>query len=122
MIGIYLEQKEFDKAIALARTVYDNDRTRENEQQVADVLSWKGDASSLDEAISIYVKLLRESRDEKTEARLAEITLWAKDYSDAVARYQALLDDNRFATNASKYADGYINAAASAPQLTPKRR
>ena len=118
LIGIYLEQKDFDKALALARQIAENEKSWKNDKFVADVLSWKGEFA---EAIKIYEKHLQEDpSDIDSEARVAEITLWAKFYTDAVARFQALLDtDAKFQRNALKYGDGFINAAASAKELTP---
>jgi cellulose synthase/poly-beta-1,6-N-acetylglucosamine synthase-like glycosyltransferase/tetratricopeptide (TPR) repeat protein len=125
LVGIYLEQEDFDKALALARTIAENERDWRNEKLVADILSWKGskknDKSAFAEAIRIYEKRLQEKPDDtEAEARVAEITLWAQFYNDAVAKYQGLLEpDNRFKQNAAKYGDGFINAAASATELTP---
>jgi len=121
MIGIHLENKDFDKALALARTVASDERVWKNEQEVADILSWKGDIASLQEAIKVYERHLQtDPNDIASEARLAEITLWAKYYNDAVAKYQALLEpEKRFKDNALKYGDGFITAASSAKELTP---
>ncbi len=122
-IGIYLENKDFDKALVQAKAMAENDRTMENRKFVADILSWKGDITSLKEAIRIYEQLNRDNPNEDTDARIAEITLWAKEYSDAVAKYQSLLEPAaKFKNNAPKYGDGYINAASSfvsRSELTP---
>ena len=132
LIGIHLENaaqqtdlalknKKFDEALQLSRAIYADEHTWENEKFIANILSWKGGDGSFAEAIKIYEKHLQEfPADTDAEAHVAEITLWAKFYGDAVAKYQALLDpDNRFKQNAMKYGDGFINAASSAKELTP---
>jgi cellulose synthase/poly-beta-1,6-N-acetylglucosamine synthase-like glycosyltransferase/tetratricopeptide (TPR) repeat protein len=124
MIGIHLENREFDKALSLARALADSDRNNwDHERRVADILSWKGDASSLAKAIEIYERhLIAFPNDIDAEARVAEITLWAKFFGDAVAKYQRLLEpESRFKTNAARYGDGFINAASSAKDLTPSQ-
>jgi cellulose synthase/poly-beta-1,6-N-acetylglucosamine synthase-like glycosyltransferase/tetratricopeptide (TPR) repeat protein len=119
-IGVHLENKEFTEALQLARANFDSERTWENEKYYADILSWKGDPSSLAEATKIYERHYNEAPDEETEARIAELSLWAKHYTDATSKFMALLDsDAKFELNAKKYGDGFINAAAGAKELTP---
>jgi cellulose synthase/poly-beta-1,6-N-acetylglucosamine synthase-like glycosyltransferase/tetratricopeptide (TPR) repeat protein len=125
MIGIYLGQGDFDNALRLARSIAENEHKWENDQLVADILSWKAskrnDPSAFADAIKIYETHLQQvPGDTVAEARVAEITLWAKFYDDAVAKYQALLEpESRFEKYANVYGEGFINAAASAKQLTP---
>jgi len=120
LTGIYLEQKDFDKAIVTAKSIAEDEKNWKNEKFIADILSWKGGAG-FDEAIKIYEKhLQQEPGDVEAQARVAEIALWAKYYNEAVTKYQALLEtENLFRANAPKFGDGFIAAASSAKELNP---
>lgn len=124
LIGIYVEKKDWEQAIQLARSIADQTKNWKDEELVANILSWRGERSDLEAAIKIYEKHLRENpQDLEAEGRVAEITLWAAKYSPdyynvATANYEALLTEGRLKRHADLYGDGFINAASSAKSLT----
>ncbi len=124
LIGIHLEQKQYEEALRVARTQAATDQDWRGEKKVADILSWRGERADLDAAIKIYEKRLREApQDTDARGRVAEMTLWATKYSpdyfnDAAAKYQALLAGN-VKEYGNLYGDGFITATSSARSLSP---
>jgi tetratricopeptide (TPR) repeat protein/cellulose synthase/poly-beta-1,6-N-acetylglucosamine synthase-like glycosyltransferase len=104
------------QARALLRR-YPGDATAEG--VVADVLSLRGQHL---QAQAIYRRLLASRRaDLKVLVQLAHGSLWARNYQEALERFQAILDrhcdDPQLARNHPEVFRAYVNAAAGAPQL-----
>jgi cellulose synthase/poly-beta-1,6-N-acetylglucosamine synthase-like glycosyltransferase/predicted Zn-dependent protease len=86
---------------------------------LADVLSMRGQHL---QAQAIYQRLLASQGDDlKIVIQLAHGSLWSRNYQEALDRFQAILDhhlkDPRRARAHPGVLKGYVNAAASAPQI-----
>ena len=118
LISFKAAMGDFDAAEKDCRTMLaarpDDRQTR---RLLADVLSWKKDYSG---ARVILEELARTASKDPTPAiRLAEVHLWDNNYTEALARFTALLQDN---PNQSQLWRGFADAAASAEALTPAQQ
>ena len=126
LILVHTAAAEWDAAEREARALV-NARPNDPmaEALLADVLNGRGDFR---QAQTIYERVLKAGGDDlRIGLQLANVSLWAKQYDDALDRFQAVLD--RYADLGAlfrKYPQvrrGYVNAAASAAKLgDPHRR
>ena len=126
LILVHTAAADWDAAEREARALVNtrpNDPTAE--ALLADVLNGRGDFR---QAQTIYERVLKAGGDDlRIALQLANVSLWAKQYDDALDRFQAVIDRHAdLAALFRKYPQvrrGYVNAAASAGKLgEPHRR
>ena len=100
--------------------LHDNPGDATAEGLLADVLNQRGDYR---QARSIYERLLKSNAaDMKLAIQLAHTSLWAKNYQEALERFQAVADQGALesADTLRKFPDlprAYLSAAANAPDV-----
>ena len=121
LVMIRAQTKDWAAAERDARALLrDNPGDATAEGLLADVLNLRGDYR---QARSIYERLLKSnSADLKLAIQLAHTSLWAKNYQEALERFQALADQGALdnAEVLRKFPDlgqAYLNAAANAPDV-----
>jgi tetratricopeptide (TPR) repeat protein/cellulose synthase/poly-beta-1,6-N-acetylglucosamine synthase-like glycosyltransferase len=121
LVMIYTSAKNSAAAEREARALLkDNPGDATAEGLLADVLNLRGDFR---QARSIYERLLKSNAsDLKLAVQLAHTSLWAKNYQEALERFQALADQGILENPEAlrKFPDlprAYVNAAANAPDV-----
>jgi tetratricopeptide (TPR) repeat protein/cellulose synthase/poly-beta-1,6-N-acetylglucosamine synthase-like glycosyltransferase len=115
---------DYDGALRDARAILkDKPGDATAEGLVADVLSRQGNRV---QARVIYERLLKANGDNlKIAIQLAHLSLWARNYAEALDRFQAIFDQNRdrakLLEQHPEVGKAYVNAVASAPQIGPRQ-
>jgi predicted Zn-dependent protease len=114
LAALHAAVKEFTAAAEQCRAILkEKPKDKRARRQLADILTWKKDYP---EALALMQKLAEEDpTDAELPLRIAELTLWSGDYAKALARLQALLEAK---FNQPELWRSFVDAAASAPQLT----
>jgi predicted Zn-dependent protease len=114
LASLYAADKDFAASERMCRSILqENAQDRKTRRLLAALLSWKKDYPA---AIALFQQLAAEDpNDVDLPAKLAEVMVWSGDYEGALPRLQELL-----ATKFDQPAlwQLFVNAAASAPQLT----
>ncbi|HVS37471.1 MAG TPA: tetratricopeptide repeat protein [Gemmataceae bacterium] len=121
LVMIHVQAKDAAAAEREARALLrDNPGDPTAEGLLADVLNLRGDFR---QARAIYERLIKSnSADLKLAIQLAHTSLWARNYQEALERFQALADQGALDSpdTLHKFPDlrrAYINAAANAPDV-----
>ncbi len=121
LVMIYTSAKNTVAAEREARALLkDNPGDATAEGLLADVLNLRGDYR---QARAIYERLLKSNTsDLKLAVQLAHTSLWAKNYQEALERFQAVadrgvLDDPEALHKFPDLPRAYVNAAANAPDV-----
>ncbi len=122
LVMIRVQAKDAAGAEREARALLqDNPGDATAEGLLADVLNLRGDYR---QARSIYERLLKSNAaDQKLAIQLAHTSLWAKNYQEALQRFQAVADQGALenADTLRKFPDlprAYSSAAANAPDVS----
>jgi cellulose synthase/poly-beta-1,6-N-acetylglucosamine synthase-like glycosyltransferase/predicted Zn-dependent protease len=114
LVAIQAQANDFDAAEKEARRIVQlRPDDPEAKLLLADVLSWR--KGGYRQSRAIYEQLRRANGDSPDLLlRLAQVSLWSRNYNEALERYQALIEGRLDNPDVVK---GYVDAAASADQL-----
>jgi cellulose synthase/poly-beta-1,6-N-acetylglucosamine synthase-like glycosyltransferase/tetratricopeptide (TPR) repeat protein len=115
LVAIHAQAKDLDAAEKECRRLVQlRPDNRQAKLLLADVLSWK--KGGYRQSRAVYEQLLKlNGRSPNLLLRLAQITLWNKNYNEALQRFQDLVDEH---LDNPEVVKGYVDAAASADRLS----
>jgi cellulose synthase/poly-beta-1,6-N-acetylglucosamine synthase-like glycosyltransferase/tetratricopeptide (TPR) repeat protein len=122
LINYATAAEALDVAVHEARLLLQNDPNDTRYKRImANVLSWRGDFA---EALSLYEQLMLNTKGRpadllEMQLQMADIILWSRQYPLALERFGLLVDAK---LEQDRVALGFIDAASSAPSLTPAQQ